>query len=149
MPGIYFEDFTIGQIIPLGTRHVTAEEIVAFASQFDPQPFHVDEAAGKRSIYGGLIASGWHTCAMVMRMSCDAYILDSSSSGSPGIDELRWLKPVRPGDTIRAELEVIEILPSRTKPDRGLIVTAWRVFNQHEELLMTMRGKGGFGRRPN
>ena len=148
MARLYFEDFKVGQIIPLGTRHVTAEEIVAFARQFDPQPFHLDEAAGTRSIYGGLIASGWHTCAMVMRMACDTYILDSSSSGSPGFDALRWLKPVRAGDTIRAEFEVVEILPSRTKPDRGLVVADWRVYNQHDELLMTMRGKGGFGRRP-
>lgn len=148
MPRLHFEDFKLGQVIPLGTRHVTAEEIVEFARQFDPQPFHLDEAAGKRSIYGGLIASGWHTCAMVMRMACDTYLLESSSSGSPGFDELRWLKPVRAGDTIRAEFEVVEILPSRTKPDRGLVVADWRVFNQHGELLMTMRGKGGFGRRP-
>ena len=148
MPRLYFEDFKVGQIIPLGTRRVTAEEIVVFAQQFDPQPFHLDEAAGKRSIYGGLIASGWHTCAMAMRMACDTYILDSSSTGSPGFDELRWLKPVRAGDTIRAEFEVVEILPSRTRPDRGLVVADWRVYNQHDELLMTMRGKGGFLRRP-
>lgn len=148
MPRLHFEDFKVGQVIPLGTRYVTAEEIVEFARQFDPQPFHLDEIAGERSIYGGLIASGWHTCAMVMRMACDTYLLDSSSSGSPGFDELRWLKPVRAGDTIRAEFEVVEILPSRTRPDRGLVVADWRVFNQHDELLMTMRGKGGFGRRP-
>ena len=142
-----FEDFHFGQVIEIGQRTVTPEEIIAFASQFDPQPFHLSEEAGRRSIYGSLIASGWHTVAMVMRMSCDAYLLDSRSMGSPGIDELRWLKPVRAGDTIRAQFEVIEIRPSRSKPDRGIVVSAWRVFNQHDELVMTMRGMGMFLRR--
>ncbi len=142
-----FEDFHVGQLIEIGQRTVTPEEIIAFASQFDPQPFHLSEDAGRRSIYGSLIASGWHTVAMVMRMSCDAYLLDSRSIGSPGVDELRWLKPVRAGDTIRAQFEVIEIRPSKSKPDRGIVVSAWRVFSQHDELVMTMRGMGMFLRR--
>ena len=142
-----FEDFHVGQLIEIGRRTVTSEEIIAFASQFDPQPFHLSEDAGRRSIYGSLIASGWHTVAMVMRMSCDAYLLDSLSMGSPGVDELRWLKPVRAGDTIRAQFEVIDIRPSKSKPDRGIVVSAWRVFNQHDELVMTMRGMGMFLRR--
>ena len=142
-----FEDFHVGHVMEIGQRTVTPEEIIAFASQFDPQPFHLSEEAGRRSIYGSLIASGWHTAAMVMRMSCDAYLLDSRSMGSPGIDELRWLKPVRAGDTIRARFEVMEIRPSKSKPDRGIVVSAWRVFNQHDELVMTMRGMGMFRRR--
>ena len=142
-----FEDFHVGQLIEIGRRTVTSEEIIAFASQFDPQPFHLSEDAGRRSIYGSLIASGWHTVAMVMRMSCDAYLLDSLSMGSPGVDELRWLKPVRAGDTIRAQFEVIDIRPSKSKPDRGIVVSAWRVFSQHDELVMTMRGMGMFLRR--
>lgn len=146
-PRFALEDFTVGQVLSLGERTVTAEEIVAFATAFDPQPFHVDEAAGKASIYGSLIASGWHTVSMLMRMNCDAYLLDSTSAGSPGIDELRWLRPVRPGDTIRAELEVIEVRPSRSKPDRGLMVSRWRAFNQKDELILTMRGMGMFLRR--
>ncbi len=141
------EDFHVGHVIEIGQRTVTAEEIIAFASQFDPQPFHLSEEAGRRSIYGSLIASGWHTAAMVMRMSCDAYLLDARSMGSPGIDELRWLKPVRAGDTICARFEVIEVRPSKSKPDRGIVVSIWRVFNQHDELVMTMRGMGMFLRR--
>ena len=146
-PRYAFDDFEVGQVIPLGERTVTAEEIIAFAKQFDPQPFHVDAAAGERSIYGSLIASGWHTAAMLMRMNCDSYLLDSTSAGSPGIDELRWLRPVRAGDTIRAELEVIEVRPSRSKPDRGVMVSRWRAFNQNDELILTMRGMGMFLRR--
>ncbi len=141
------EDFHVGHVIEIGQRNVTAEEIIAFASQFDPQPFHLSEQAGRRSIYGSLIASGWHTVALVMRMSCDAYLLDSRSMGSPGIDELRWLKPVRAGDTIRARFEVIEVRPSKSRPDRGIVVSEWRVFNQHDELVMTMNGMGMFLRR--
>jgi len=146
-PRYALEDFEVGQVWPLGERTVTAEEIIAFATQFDPQPFHVDAAAGERSIYGSLIASGWHTASMLMRMNCDAYLLDSTSAGSPGIDELRWLRPVRAGDTIRAELEVVEVRPSRSKPDRGVMVSRWRAFNQNDELILTMRGMGMFLRR--
>ena len=147
MASYAFEDFHVGQVIEIGRRSVSAQEIVAFATQFDPQPFHLSQEAGRRSIYGSLIASGWHTVAMVMRMSCDAYLLDSRSMGSPGVDELRWLKPVRAGDTIRAQFEVIEVRPSKSKPDRGVVVSGWRVFNQHDELVMTMRGMGLFLRR--
>ena len=146
-PRFAFEDFQVGGVIACGPRHVTAEEIVAFAKQFDPQPFHVDEEAARRSIYGGLIASGWHTASMVMRMGCDAYLLDSTSCGSPGIDELRWIKPTRAGDTIRADLVTLEVRPSKSKPDRGVVVSEWRVYNQHDELIMTMRGMGLFLRR--
>jgi acyl dehydratase len=142
-----FEDFRVGQVLEIGQRTVTADEIIAFARQFDPQPFHLSEEAGRRSIYGSLIASGWHTVAIVMRMSCDAYLLESRSMGSPGVDELRWLKPVRAGDTIRAEFETLEVRPSKTKPDRGIVVSAWRVFNQHDKIVMTMRGMGLFLRR--
>lgn len=142
-----FEDFTVGSVIRCGPRTVGADEIIAFARQFDPQPFHVDAEAGARSIYGSLIASGWHTVSMVMRMGCDAYLLDSTSQGSPGVDELRWIKPVRAGDTIRADLVTLDVRPSKSKPDRGVVVSEWRVYNQHEELVMTMRGMGLFLRR--
>lgn len=146
-PRYAFEDFTVGGVIACGPRTVTAEEIIAFARQFDPQPFHIDEEAARHSIYGGLIASGWHTAALVMRMGCDAYLLDSTSAGSPGIDALRWLKPTRAGDTIRADLVTLEVRPSKSKPDRGVVISEWRVYNQHEELIMTMRGMGLFLRR--
>ncbi len=146
---LYFEDFPIGQVLSIGSRDVTEEAVLDFARQWDPQPFHVDKEKAKASIYGGLIASGWHTCAMAMRMMCDSYLLEAASLGSPGIDELRWLKPVRPGDTIRGEREVVEAKPSKSKPDRGVLVFLWRVYNQHDELVMTMKGMGMFLRRPN
>jgi acyl dehydratase len=147
VPRLAFEDFEVGQVIACGPRTVTADDIVAFATQFDPQPFHVDAEAGERSIYGGLIASGWHTASLAMRMACDAYLLDSSSAGSPGIDELRWLQPVRAGDTIRVDVVMVETRPSKSKPDRGVVVAEWRVYNQHDVLVMTMRGMGMFLRR--
>ena len=142
-----FEDFAVGDAIACGPRAVTAEEIVTYARQFDPQPFHVDEDAGRASIYGSLIASGWHTAALAMRMACDGYLLDSTSAGSPGIDALRWLRPVRAGDTIRSEVVTVETRPSRSKPDRGVVVSEWRVYNQDDELVMTLRGMGMFLRR--
>lgn len=142
-----FEDFTVGQVIDCGSRLMTAEEIVAFATQFDPQPFHVDAEAGKRSIYGSLIASGWHTVSLAMRMACDTYLIGSTSAGSPGVDDIRWLRPVRPGDTIRMQSVIVEVRPSASKPDRGVVVSEWRVFNQHDELAMTTRGMGLFMRR--
>ena len=147
MTKIYFEDFVVGVPRKLGTRTITAEEIVAFATQFDPQPFHVDEAKAKSSIFGGLIASGWHSCSIMMRMMCDAYLLDAASMGSPGMDEIRWIKPVRAGDTLRGEGVVLETRVSQSKPDRGIVVSTWNLYNQNDELVMTMRGMGMFGRR--
>lgn len=146
-PRYAFEDFPVGVVTTCGPRNVTAEEIVAFAEQFDPQSFHVDEEAARRSIYGGLIASGWHTCCLAMRMACDAFLLDSTSMGSPGLDEVRWLKPVRAGDRIRVEIETLESRPSRSRPDRGVVVSQWRVYNQHDELTTTMRGMALFMKR--
>ena len=143
----YWEDFNVGEVEQIGGKRVMREEIIAFARQFDPQPFHVDEAAARQSMYGGLIASGWHTCAMVMRMMCDAYMLQSASVGSPGIEELKWLKPVRPGDTIRAQRTTLESRPSKSKPDIGLVSNLWEVFNQQEDMVMSMKGYGMFRRR--
>ena len=144
----YFEDFRVGDRAPLPERHVSEEEIIAFARQFDPQPFHTDVEAARSSIYGGLIASGWHTCSLAMRMMCDSYLLETASLGSPGVDQVRWLKPVRPGDTLHGERITLEARISESKPDRGIITTEWRIFNQHDELVMSMRGVGLFGRRP-
>lgn len=143
----YWEDFTVGKTIELGAREVSREEVLAFAQDYDPQAFHIDEAAAEASIYGGLIASGWHTCAMVMRMMCDGYLLRSASLGSPGIDQIRWLRPVRPGDVLRAEMVVQDARASKTKPDRGVVKSAWKVFNQNDELVMSMQGLGMFRRR--
>jgi acyl dehydratase len=140
-----FEDFPVGQVREFGARLVSKEELLAFASAFDPQPFHLDEEAA--SLIGGLSASGWHTCAMVMRMMCDGYLLDSTSQGSPGIDNLRWLSPVRAGDTLRVRMTILEARPSKSRPQIGLLRSTWEVFNQHDEPVMSMEGWGMFGRR--
>jgi acyl dehydratase len=148
MPRYYFEDFKVGEVAACGVRHVTEEEIISFARQFDPQPFHIDPLAARGSIYGGIIASGWHTCAMAMRLMCDAYLLETASMGSPGMDEIRWLRPVRGGDTLRLERSTVGARASASKPDRGVVSSEWRLYNQHDELVMTMRGMGMFLRRP-
>jgi acyl dehydratase len=144
----YFEDFEVGKTIEIGSRSVTEEEIIAFAKQFDPQPFHVDKAAAEKSIYGGIIASGWHTCGMIMRLMVDEFLLEAASLGSPGVDEVRWLKPVRGGDTLTVTSTVLEARPSTSKSDRGMVVTLWRASNQHGELVATIKGMSLFGRRP-
>ena len=143
----YFEDFEIGKCIDVGTRSVSEEEIIDFARQFDPQPFHVDHDAASKSIYGGIIASGWHTCGLIMRLMVDGFLRDSSSMGSPGVDQIRWLKPVRGGDTLSVTTTVLDIQPSTSKPDRGIVVTRWEAKNQHGEVVATIQGMGMFKRR--
>ena len=145
---LYFEDFPVGDVRESAPRLVTREEMLAFASEYDPQPFHLDEGAAKGTIYGGLIASGWLTVAIMMRLLWDTLLKDAVSLGSPGADEVRWLKPVRPGDTLRARFTVVEAIPSRGKPDRGVLRTFTEILNQHGEIVMTLRGLGMFGRRP-
>lgn len=147
MPRWYFEDLTPGLIVEANGPTVTAEEIIDFGKKFDPQYFHVDAAAAKRSPFGALIASGWHTTAMCMRMVCDAYLLDAASLGSPGMDEVRWVKPVFAGDTLRLKMTVMESRPSRSRPDQGSALSRWEVFNQKDELVMHMTGWGMFKRR--
>jgi acyl dehydratase len=144
----YFEDFEVGGVIEVGSRTVGEEEIIDFARQFDPQPFHVDKDAAARSIYGGIIASGWHTCGLMMRMIVDGFIRESASLGSPGLDEIRWLKPVRPGDTLTVTSKTLESRPSASRPDRGIVVSVWEAKNQHGELVATVKGMGMFLRRP-
>lgn len=146
MPELYFEDFAAGQVYELGSRTVTEGEIVDFARQWDPQPFHVDPEAAKQSVFGGLIASGWQTGAIWMRMYVDA-VLGSAARGSPGIEELRWLAPVRPGDTLSGRLTVLEVTPSATKPDRGTIRIRGEMVNQDGVTVMAMTSRGHFGRR--
>lgn len=126
---------------------VRREDIVDFAARFDPQPFHLDEAAGRNTPFGGLVASGWHTGAMAMRMMCDAYLLDAASLGSPGLDSLRWVTPVRPDDTLRVRLTVLAARPMQSKPHTGLVHSRWEVFNQHDQLVLDMQGWGMFARR--
>ena len=143
----YWEDFTVGRVIRLGSTSVARDETLAFARQFDPQPFHLDDAAAEASLFKKLSASGWHTCAMTMRLMCDGYLNDSAGLGSPGIDELRWLKPVYPGDTITAEMTVLEARVMNSKPHVGLVLSRWRVFNQDGADVMTMQGWGMFALR--
>lgn len=145
---LYFDDFKAGMVQNLGGRKVTREEIVAFAREFDPQPFHLDDEAAQRTPFGGLIASGWHTAALVQRIVVDGFVNASASLGSPGVDELRWLKPVRPGDELAVRFEVTETTPSRSKPDRGTIKVAYTVTNQKGEVVMTMKAAGMIARRP-
>jgi acyl dehydratase len=144
----YFEDFQPGEVQETGSYTVTREEILAFARQFDPQPFHLDEEAGRRSIFGGLVASGWHTASICHRLIVQDLLGKAVSLGSPGLDELRWLKPVRPGDVLSVRVEVLETLPSRSKPDRGAIKFRFEVRNQQGEVVMTELATALFGRRP-
>ena len=144
----YFEDFAPGQDIDLGTRTVTEEEIVAFAREYDPQPFHVDRDAAAHSIYGGVIASGWHTCGMMMRMVVDGIMNRSASMGSPGLDGVRWLAPVRAGDTLNVHYQTVQVKASASKPDRGVVWSKWVAINQHGQTVCTVEGMGMFGRRP-
>ena len=144
----YFDDLNIGDRIDTGSHTFTEEAIVAFAKQFDPQPFHVDPEAAKAYIYGGVIASGWHTASVVMRLIVDSAIDLSASLGSPGFDDLTWKKPVRPGDTIRVRWTCTEKTPSKSRPDIGSAKFLTEVFNQHDELIMTMTSIGLCRRRP-
>ena len=146
MPDLHFEDIRPGQVYDLGTRTVTEEELIDFARDWDPQPFHLDPEAAKESVFGGLIASGWHTGAMWMRMYVDT-MLGSAARGSPGIEELRWLAPVRPGDTLTGRLTVLEATPSATKPDRGTVRIRGEMVNQDGVTVMAMTSRGHFGRR--
>ena len=146
-PRLAFEDFREGERRTFGPRALSREEIVAFARDWDPQPFHIDEAAAARSPFGGLIASGWQTAALSMRLVVDGMLADSTSIGSPGLDELRWLKPVRPGDALSVEVTVLEVTPSRSKPDRGSVKLSYRCSNQADEVVMTMVARILFLRR--
>jgi acyl dehydratase len=136
---LYFEDFPVGEILEYGDRLVTAEEIVGFASQFDPQPFHLDEAAARETQAGGLIASGWHTASLLMRMSCDAFVLRTASQGAPGMEELSWVKPVRPGDRLRARRTTLSARVSHSRPEIGLVGFQFEVINQDGETVMTQK----------
>ena len=146
-PKLFFEDFEPGAVFDLGETSVTEEEILAFARQYDPQPFHVDKAAAAESAFGGLIASGWHTAAIFMRLYVDAVLSNAASQGSPGVEELRWLKPVRPGDTLRARLTVLDAVPSNSNPNRGTVYIRSEVDNDRGETVMTMKARGLFARR--
>jgi acyl dehydratase len=139
----YFEDLEIGTVARFGNYAVTREEVIAFASRYDPQPFHLSDEAAAQTHFGRISASGWHTCAMVMRMMVDNITERKQAGlGSPGLDELRWLKPVYPGDTLRVETELLSKRRSRSRPEMGSFQSAVRVFNQDDVLVCTMQSIG-------
>jgi len=138
VPKFYFEDFAPGWTAEYGPRRVSREEMIGFAAQYDPQPMHLDEEAARHTMLGGLGASGWHTCAVMMRMIADGLLLDTASMGAPGIDEVRWLKPVRPGDSLTVRGSVVGTRASQSKPDRGFVTFHWEVFNDRGDKVMTL-----------
>ncbi|HKU96123.1 MAG TPA: MaoC family dehydratase [Vineibacter sp.] len=150
MPGPlrYWEDYEVGVPYDLGSQTISQDEIVAFARQFDPQPFHVDPAAARQSMFGGLIASGWHTCGIVMRLIVDHYLHPETSLGSPGIDDIRWLKPVRPGDVLSGKMHVLDKRESRSKPTIGILINEASLQNQNGEVVATVRATNLIRRRP-
>jgi acyl dehydratase len=135
----YFEDYRSGSVFECGSMVVEESEIIAFARRYDPQAFHTDPEAAARSIYGGLIASGWHSAAMTMRLLVSNYLSSVASLGSPGIDELRWIEPVRPADTLHVRVTVLDARRSRSKPDRGVIHSLIEVRNQRGKLVMSLK----------
>src|ERR1700730_17291996 len=143
--GLSFEDMEVGVVIECGEHTFTHDEIVEFAERFDPQPFHVDESAASASPFGGLIASGWHTCSVLMGVCVRNMLAASTSLGSPGIDEIRWIKPVRPGDTIRLFNSILDKRVSTSRPDRGVAALLWEGVNQAGETVVTVRSKVLFG----
>lgn len=139
-----YEDLEVGRILELGSRTVTAGEIIEFASEFDPQPMHLDEEAGKESILGGLAASGWHTCAIFMRMMCDAFLLDSTSQGAPGVEYARWKKPVLAGDTLTGRSEIMAARRSQSRPNLGFVTVRHQLVNQRGETVLELENTGMF-----
>ncbi len=144
----YFEDFVAGDTVELGSVAFSEAEIIDFARTYDPQPMHTDPEAARGSIYGGLIASGWQTATGYMRMLVDRIMRDSHSLGSPGIENLRWLKPVRPGDTLRGRFTVLDAKVSRSRPDWGIVRSRGEMLNQQDEVVMQVEAVNFFGRRP-
>ena len=132
----WFEGYVPGAVHDLGSVVVDEKEVIAFAQQFDPQPFHLDKERAEKSAFGGLIASGWHTACMAMRLIVDHYLSEVSSEGSPGIDELRWLRPVRPGDQLSVRVTILDARLSRSRPERGIVRSQIETLNQDEEVVM-------------
>lgn len=144
---IHWEDLQAGSVRELGTTSVTVDEIKEFAGKYDPQPFHLDEEAGRRSLFGGLCASGWHTCALAMRLTVDNMLRHSTSLGSPGLESLKWLKPVYPGDVLSLRHTILESRPLRKRADTGIVRSRWEMFNQDGDRVLEMEGYGFFRRR--
>jgi len=134
----YFEDYAVGAVYEYGYASVTEAEIVAFAERFDPQPIHIDARFATSGPFGGLIASGWHTASLAMRLVVDHYVSRVASLASPGVDELRWPSPVRPGDSLRLRTTILETRRSRSKPDRGLVRTRAELLNQNDQIVLSL-----------
>lgn len=143
----YFEDFRPGETVALGSRVLTEVEIIAFARDYDPQIFHIDVEAARHSSFGGLVASGWHSCVIFMRLFVDGLLKESSALAGYGVDAVRWLQPVRPGDCLSAAATVLEATPSQSKPDRGFVKHRCTLTNQRGEMVLTMETLALFGRR--
>jgi len=143
----HWEDFTPGWRYESPPRTLTADQITAFAREYDPQAYHTDEEAARSTPFGGLIASGWQTCGVAMRLMCDGYLVESACIGSPGLEALRWFKPVRPGDALRLQSTALEQTPSAKDPARGSVKFRWDVLNQHGEVVCSMTGWQHYRRR--
>ncbi len=144
---LYFEDFAVGDTRSYGQQAVSADDIIAFANVFDAQDFHIDAEAAKSTFVGGLIGSGWHTSAIMMRMMAEAFLLDSAGMGAPGLEELKWVRPVRPGDVLSMRHTVLEVKESRSRPDMGLVRFRFEVVNQNGETVQEVTNWIIFGRR--
>ena len=146
MAKLFWEDFDVGQLGEFGRKRVSAEEIKEFAAEFDPQPMHLDEEAARATLVGGLCASGWHTCGMMMRIVADGFLLNSSSMGAPGVEEIRWLAPVRPGDELTVRATVLDKKASKSRPALGFLMF-FEVLNGDGTCVMTSRTNLMLGRR--
>lgn len=147
MTKLYFEDLRLDSAMTYGAYHVTADEIRSFASEYDPQPMHLDDAFARKSLLGGLAASGWHTCSMMMRIIIDGFLYNAAAMGAGGVDEVRWLKPVRPGDVLHVRHVITGMRASQTKPDRGFVNFQFQLMNQNNEVVMEQRNGIMFERR--
>lgn len=147
MKARWLDDLTVGEQRRTGTYEVTREEIIEFAGEFDPQPFHLDDAAADASIFGGLCASGWHTASITMRLLIEGQQLNPAAMGSPGFDELNWFRPVRPGDTLYCTMTCLSVVPSKSKPDRGVARFHVETFNQADERVMDFKSIAMFRRK--
>jgi acyl dehydratase len=147
VPRLHWEDFTPGQVTECGSRLITRAEIIAFAAEYDPQPMHLDEAAARANLLGGLVASGWHSCCILMRMLSDNFLKDASFLGSPGLEEVKWLAPIRPGERIGARAIVLETRASRSRRDIGFVKFRFELVNVANQAVMIMILSPMFGRR--
>jgi acyl dehydratase len=147
VPQLQWEDFTPGRVFEHGPRRLPRDEMIAFAAEFDPQPMHLDEEAARATMLGGLAASGWYACCILMRMTVDAFVGNSASMGAPGVDEVRWLLPIRPDDELRLRATVLETRASKSRPDMGFVRFEFELFNAKDERVMTLITSLMLGRR--